>query len=66
MPPALRAIWMPKYKKDIDLLDCPREGYKDVEGFEGNVCSAQELRGGLTAAAAPHRERRGSAELCSV
>ena len=25
-----------------------------------------ELRGGLMAAAAPHRERRGSAELCSV
>ena len=27
---------------------------------------AEELRGGLMAAAAPHRERRGSAELCSV
>jgi len=27
---------------------------------------AEELRGGLTAAAAPHREPRGSAELCSV
>jgi len=26
----------------------------------------EELRGGLMAAAAPHRERRGSAELCSV
>ena len=25
---------------------------------------AEELRGDLTAAAAPHRERRGSAELC--
>jgi len=27
---------------------------------------AEELRGGLMAAVAPHRERRGSAELCSV
>jgi len=27
---------------------------------------AEELRGGLMVAAAPHRERRGSAELCSV
>jgi len=26
----------------------------------------EELRGGLMAAAAPHRERRGSAELCSL
>jgi len=27
---------------------------------------AEELRGGLMAAAAPHRERRGGAELSSV
>ena len=27
---------------------------------------AEQLRGGLMAAAAPHRERRGSAELCCV
>jgi len=27
---------------------------------------AEEAREGLMAAAAPHRERRGSAELCSV
>ena len=27
---------------------------------------AEELRGGLMAAAAPHREQRGSAELCSL
>ena len=27
---------------------------------------AEELRGDLMVAAAPHRERRGSAELCSV
>ena len=31
-----------------------------------NCYRAEELRGGLMAAAAPHRERRGSAELCSV
>jgi len=30
------------------------------------VVLSAELRGGLMAAAAPHRERRGSAELCSV
>jgi len=27
---------------------------------------AEELRGGLMASAAPHREQRGSAELCSL
>ena len=27
---------------------------------------AEELRGGLMAAAAPHRERRGGTELCSL
>lgn len=27
---------------------------------------AEEVRGGLTAAAAPHIEWRGSAELCSL
>jgi len=27
---------------------------------------AEELRGGLMEAAAPHRERRGSAELCCM
>jgi len=27
---------------------------------------AEELRGGLMEAAAPHREWRGSAELCSL
>jgi len=29
-------------------------------------CKAEELRGGLMAAAAPHRERRGSAELYTL
>ena len=27
---------------------------------------AEELRGGLMVATAPHRQQRGSAELCSV
>jgi len=31
----------------------------------GLLSPEQRLRGGLMAAAAPHRERRGSAELCS-
>ena len=47
-----------------------------TKGLKGNVyeewlrsvCQprAEELRGGLMAAAAPHRVRRGSAELCSL
>jgi len=48
----------------------PREGYKDGERLGRlrplGVPSPEELRGGLIAAADPHRERRGSAELCSV
>jgi len=55
----------------------PKEDYKDEgsrgEGTRGAAevpwCAApraEELREGLMAAAAPHRERRGSAELCSV
>ena len=65
-------------KKDINLVECPKEGYTGVKGSgrqgrqgvaEARVFAqrrAEELRGGLMAAAAPHRERRGSAELCSV
>ena len=41
-----------------------KKGEAKVPGCTG--ARAEELRGGLTAAAAPHRERRGSAELCSV
>ena len=49
-----------------------------VKGLDGKGCKERlrplgvlspeqsRLRGGLMAAAAPHRERRGSAELCSV
>ena len=56
----------------------PKKGYGDGEGAGEEDTSeaaevpgfaqrrAEELRGGLMAAAAPHRERRGSAELCSV
>jgi len=63
---------------DTELRDHPKEGYKDGEWSEGQRVRgaaevlwfaqprAGELRGGLMAAAAPHRERRGSAELCSV
>jgi len=32
----------------------------------GVLSRAEKLRGGLMAAAAPHREWKGSAELCSV
>jgi len=53
-------------------------GYEDGEGPGGQDVwagaevprfaqrRAEELRGGLMAAAAPHRELRGSAELCSL
>ena len=53
-------------------------GYEDREGSGGQGVwgaaegpgfaqhRAEELRGGLMAAAAPHREWRGSTELCSV
>ena len=39
-------------------------GAAEVPGFAHP--RAEELRGDLTAAAAPHREQRGSAEFCSV
>jgi len=60
------------------IRECPKEGYEDGEGSGGQGVRgtseiscflqprAEELRGGLMAAAAPHRERRGSAELCSL
>jgi len=51
------------------IRESPKEGYKDREGYRGPwVCSAgaEELRGDLTAGAAPHRERRGITKLCSV
>ena len=45
-------------------------GGQGVQGVAGGPGFAQpraeELKGGLMAAAAPHREPRGSAELCSV
>ena len=69
------------HKNNIKLLESvQRRSTNTVKGLEGKVyeeqlnklvprCAqrrAEELRGGLMAAAAPHRERRGSAELCSV
>ena len=56
----------------------PKGSYKDGVGSRGEDIRgmaevpwfaqprAEELRGGLMAAAAPHREQRGSAELCSL
>lgn len=45
------------------------EGKVYLEGLRSLECAqprAEELRKGLMAAAAPYRERGGSAELCSV
>lgn len=58
--------------------ECPKEGYEDGKGLEGMMYEeqlrsfglfklrAEELRGRLMAAAAPHWSRRGSAELGSM
>ena len=61
--------------KDIKHKEHLKEEYKDGEGSEGQDVlraagfvqpRAEELRGGLMAPAAPHREWRGSAELCCL
>ena len=40
--------------------------YEWLEALGFHEPRAEELRGGLMAAAAPHRKQRGSAELCSL
>ena len=74
-PPVLGATIKEGHKI---MREHPKEGCKDGETSEGKVCEKTlrslslfspepgRLRGGLMAAAAPHRERRGSAELCSL
>jgi len=70
-------VWVPVQGcKTIRV--CPKEVSGDDEGSGGQSVRgmakvpwflqhrAEEPRGGLMAAAAPHREWRGSAELCSV
>ena len=66
-------------KKYIKLLESiQKRVMKVAKVLEGKIHKKQlrsvdvlspeqsRLRGGLMAAAAPHRERRGSAELCSL
>ena len=64
-------------RKYVYVLGKLKRAAKIVKGLKGKTLGAaedpefvqpgaEELRGGLMAAAAPHRERRGSAELCSV
>ena len=77
-PTALGAVWVPQYKNNIKLLESiQRTATRMMKGPEGKVWEqaelpgfaqprTEELRGGLIAAAAPHGERRGSAELCSL
>jgi len=60
------------------MMKLSQTGYQVGEGSESKVCEEQlrslgvfspeqgRLRGGLMAAAAPPRERRDSAELCSL
>jgi len=67
------------FKKDIDVLkSIQKKAMKAVKDLEAKTykkvlqppgsCSPEQswLRGGLMAATAPHRERRSSAELCSL
>ena len=66
-PPALGQIWVPQYKKDIQLVG--RDQRRATELGKWLRCAkprAEELRRGLMAAAAPHRERRAalSSALC--
>ena len=67
---------VPKGHKTI--RQCPKENFKDSDGPEGQDIwgtakvplwaqpRPEELRGGLMAAAGPHREQRGRAKLCSL
>jgi len=56
------------------MRECSRECFYSREGsgeqdLSVAVCglfSPEQLRGSLIAAAAPHREQRGNAELCSL
>jgi len=55
------------------VRECPQGSYKDgdrsreaAEVLWFAQPRAEELRGGLMVAAAPHRERRVSTELCSL
>ena len=72
-------FWAPQYKKDIKLLESVQRGAaKVVKGSEEKMYEEQlrclgllgakqsRLRRGIMAAAAPHRERRGNTELCSL
>ena len=69
-------VWALKYKRGIKLLvEVERRAAKCLKDKRHKewlrspgLCNLKQsrLRGGLMAAAAPHRERRGSAELCSV
>jgi len=71
-------VWVPQYEQDTKLLQSAQRRAAKMKGLQGKVCEEGlralgllspeqgRLRGGLMAAAAPHREWRGSAELCSV
>ena len=77
-PPALCASLGATEEGHINIRKHPKEGYRDSEVSRGQdvreaaevpgVLSTEQgrLRGGLMAAAAPHRERRGGAEPGSV
>jgi len=71
-------IWAPQYKDTEILQSIQMRAMRMGKGLESKVYEQQQrflsllgseqsrLRGGLVVAAAPHREQRGSAELCSV
>ena len=69
-------VWVPQYKKGIELLEnVQRRATKMVKGLEDKMCEehlrclgllSPEQRRDLMTSAAPHKEWRGSAELCSL
>jgi len=78
-PPALGVALAATIEEEHETVrEHSKEDCEDGEEHEGKVCEEQlrslglfspeqgRLRGGLMAAAAPHREWRGSTELCSL
>ena len=65
-------VWVPQQEMDIKLTLCLKESYEDSKGSKGhNMCRVAEIPGFAQprteeAEGGPHREQRGSTELCSL